>query len=58
MFDDIEPKKKDRWQKNIETFSVDELQDYIMELKIEIVRVEADIAKKEASKQAADKFFK
>ena len=59
MFDDdLDPKKKTPKLKNLEPLSVDELQEYVEGLKAEIVRAEADIAKKKAYSQAASSFFK
>lgn len=59
MFDDaLEPRKKQATLKNLEPMSVDELQHYVEELKAEIVRAEADIAKKKAYASAASSFFK
>jgi uncharacterized small protein (DUF1192 family) len=43
---------------NLEAISVAELQLRISALKDEIARLEADIVKKEASRSAADAFFK
>jgi uncharacterized small protein (DUF1192 family) len=37
---------------------VDELRDYIVELREEISRVEADIARKHSHRSAADAFFR
>ena len=42
----------------LDDMSVDELETYIDNLKAEIARVEVEIEKKEASKNAADAFFK
>jgi uncharacterized small protein (DUF1192 family) len=59
MFDDDpDPKKKAQKLRNLEPMSVDELVAYVEELKAEIVRVEADIAKKKAYSEAATSFFK
>ncbi len=59
MFDDdLDPKKKPSKLKNLEPMSVDELQDYVEALKAEILRAEAEIAKKKAYSQAASSFFK
>jgi len=59
MFDDeLEPRKKPQTLKNLERMSLDELAEYIMELKAEIVRVEEDIVRKKAKMQAASSFFK
>jgi uncharacterized small protein (DUF1192 family) len=59
MFDDDpDPRKKAQKLRNLEPMSVDELAAYVEELKAEIVRVEADIAKKKAYSEAATSFFK
>lgn len=42
----------------IERWGVEELRAYIAELREEISRVEREIAKRDASKAAADLFFK
>ena len=43
---------------NLDDFSVEELSDYIVDLKNEIERVKAEIVKKTDSKTEAEKFFK
>ena len=60
MFDDLEPVKKSSgdFPRNLENMSVDELQEYITEMRAEITRVEADIEKKKASAAAANSVFK
>ena len=59
MFDDdLDPKKKPAKLKNLEPMSVDELAAYVEVLKAEIVRTEAEIAKKKAYASAASSFFK
>jgi uncharacterized small protein (DUF1192 family) len=59
MFDDdADPRKKAPKLRNLEPMSVDELAAYVEELKAEIVRAEADIAKKKAYSEAATSFFK
>ena len=59
MFDEELPKLKTaEFPRNLENMSVDELSDYITELKEEITRVEEDMAKKKASSDAADSIFK
>jgi len=61
MFDnDLEPKKKANgdFPRDLENISVDELEEYILELQAEITRVQGDIDKKQASKVAADAAFK
>jgi uncharacterized small protein (DUF1192 family) len=42
----------------LDSLGVDELRSYIGELKAEIVRAEADIARKQSHRTAADAFFK
>ncbi len=42
----------------LDRLSIDELHDYIAELRTEITRVEADITKKGHSRNAAEAFFK
>ena len=60
MFDDEDIKKvqPDSVQRNLENMSIDELEDYIQELKTEIKRAEDDIHKKKAVFSAADDVFK
>lgn len=45
-------------QRNLEPLSVDLMQDYIAWLKSEIARTEAEIARREGSKSAAEALFK
>lgn len=53
------PRKRTRLEKLVlDTLGVDELRDYIGELREEIARVEADIVRKESHRSAADAFFK
>ena len=58
--DEDRPKKKlvHEIGQDLTLLSVDELNERIALLKEEIARLEADIAKKQASKSAADLFFK
>ncbi len=58
--DEDRPKKKVAHEigADLSMISAGELRERIVLLKEEIVRLEADIAKKEASKTAADSFFK
>jgi uncharacterized small protein (DUF1192 family) len=56
--DDFDPKTKKLKPRVLDLLSVDELKIYIEDLKNEITRAEADIAKKEKSKAAADSLFK
>ena len=43
---------------NLDDFSLEELNDYIVDLKNETERVKAEIVKKTDSKTEAEKFFK
>lgn len=60
MFDDDLPKKKpeSEFPRNLENMSVDDLEEYVGELRNEIARVEMDMEKKRASRDAADSIFK
>lgn len=60
MHDDDEPKPKPRRVQDVrlEPLAVAELEDYIGELRAEIVRVEAEIGRKRSHRSAADAFFK
>jgi uncharacterized small protein (DUF1192 family) len=42
----------------LDTLGIEELREYIDELKTEIARVEADIAHKQGHRSAADAFFR
>ena len=56
--DDLDPKTKRPKLRNLDPMGVEELQTYIAELKEEIARVEADIAKKKQHLSAAASLFK
>ena len=58
--EDEEPiRKRTRLEKPVlDTFGIEELRDYIGELKEEIARVEADIERKQGHRSAADAFFR
>ncbi|WP_303981384.1 DUF1192 domain-containing protein [Dongia mobilis] len=56
--DDLDPKTKRPKLRNLDPMGVEELQAYIAELKEEIARVEADIAKKKQHLSAAASLFK
>jgi uncharacterized small protein (DUF1192 family) len=59
MDDDLpRPKPKITVGDKLDSISVAELQERIGELESEIARVRAEITRKEASKSAADSFFK
>jgi uncharacterized small protein (DUF1192 family) len=56
--DDLEPRKTPTVKKDLERMSITDLQEYIQELKAEIARTEAAIAKKNRARQGAEGFFK
>jgi uncharacterized small protein (DUF1192 family) len=57
--DDGPVRKRVRLEKLVlDTLGIEELRDYIDELKAEIARVEADIGHKRGHRSAADAFFK
>jgi uncharacterized small protein (DUF1192 family) len=56
--DDFDPRTKKMKARPLDMLSVDQLREYIADLKAEIARAEADIARKESSRHAADSFFK
>lgn len=59
MFDEDLPKSKtNAFPRNLESLSIDELNDYIEELKTEIERAQSDIKAKQASQAAAADIFK
>jgi len=52
-------RKRARLEKLVlDTLGVEELRDYITELREEIARVEADIERKQGHRSAADAFFR
>jgi uncharacterized small protein (DUF1192 family) len=55
--DDL-PKKLDWQPKNLESLSIDQLEEYIGVLEGEIARVRTDIAAKQSDLGAAEAFFK
>ena len=59
-FDDDLPKKKlvHEIGQNLDLLSVEELSERVALLREEIARLEAETAKKQASRSAADQFFK
>ena len=57
--DDGPVRKRARFEKpRLDTWGVEELRDYIAELKEEIARAEANIDRKQGHRSAADAFFK
>lgn len=58
MFEDLEPRKKPPAQKDLSDLGIVELEEYIVELKAEILRTEKEIEKKKAVRDRADSAFK
>jgi uncharacterized small protein (DUF1192 family) len=57
--DDAPVRKHARLEKLVlDTLGIDELREYIDELRVEIARVEADIERKQGHRNAADSFFR
>jgi uncharacterized small protein (DUF1192 family) len=56
--DDLEPQKKKKVLKKLDSLSLDELRDYIAEMKEEILRAEGEIARKSSHMSAAAALFK
>ena len=57
--EDLPIRKRTRLEKLVlDTLGIEELRDYIGELKAEIARVEADIERKGSHRSAADAFFR
>ena len=56
-FFEVDEKQKTVKILNLDDFSVEDLQNYISELQIEILRVQDEIKKKENLKLNAEKFF-
>ena len=57
-FFEVDEKQKTVKILNLDDFGVEDLQNYISELQIEILRVQDEIKKKENLKLNAEKFFK
>ena len=57
-FFEIDDKNKTIKTLNLDDFSIEELKQYILELKKEIDRVSVEINKKDSVKNNAEKFFK
>ena len=56
---DDKPRKPKGFEPRVlDRLSIEELADYIAELRAEIARTEADIAKKQAVRHGAEAFFK
>ena len=57
-FEDLEPKNKLRKKVDLSTWNIEDLQEYIENMKAEIQRVEAAIAEKQSVSSAAESLFK
>ena len=57
-FFEVDEKQKTVKILNLDDFSVEDLQNYISELQIEILRVKEEIKKKKNLKVNAEKYFK
>jgi uncharacterized small protein (DUF1192 family) len=57
--EDLPVRKRSRLEKLVlDSLGIEEMRDYIAELKAEIARVEADIDRKQGHRSAADAFFR
>ncbi len=56
--EDLEPQRQKPPPKNLQIMGIQELNDYIADLKAEIARAEATITSKQAARGTADTFFK
>lgn len=56
--DDLDPRKPKKILKPLDNYSIDELKEYIENLKSEIDRSEKEIIKKQTHMNAASSFFK
>jgi uncharacterized small protein (DUF1192 family) len=57
--DDLPVRKRTRLEKVVlDSLGIEEMRAYIDELRAEILRVEADIARKQGHRSAADAFFR
>ena len=56
--EDLEPRQAKPKPKDLGLVSIEDLKDYIQLLEAEIERAKAEIARKEAHRQAAGAFFK
>lgn len=57
-FDELEPVKKQKPLKDLESLSIEALGEYIEELEAEIARTQETIALKEKAREGAENFFK
>lgn len=57
-FEDLEPKNKTRKPVDLSTWNVEDLEEYIENMKAEILRAEAMIREKRSISSAAESLFK
>ena len=57
-FDEEEPKAKKGGIVNLEVMSVEALDEYVLNLQLEIQRVEAEIVSKKKAREGAEDIFK
>jgi uncharacterized small protein (DUF1192 family) len=55
--DDLDPKQKKPQLRNLDSFNIEDLQEYIAVLKAEISRVEEKLKAKQSHAAAANAFF-
>jgi uncharacterized small protein (DUF1192 family) len=57
-FDELEPRAKPAKPRDLSSYSVEEMKEYIARMQAEIARVEAALAAKQSYRSSADAFFK
>lgn len=57
-FDEFEPRAKPTKPRDLSSYSVEEMREYIARMQAEIARVEAALAAKQSYRNSADAFFK
>lgn len=57
-FDELEPRAKPSKPRDLSSYSVEEMKEYIAHMQAEIARVEAALAAKQSYRSSADAFFK
>ena len=55
---ELDPVKKKKQVKNLEEMSIEALEEYIVDLELEIKRVENTIVLKKSAREGASSFFK
>ena len=56
--EDLEPRKRKPKKRDLDPLGLEELRDYVLELKEEIERTQEEIRKKEKHRQGLDGLFK